>query len=164
MEKLHPGARWLFRIQSYVVLIIIGVVVGGWSFAGLFSVFGGLVAFFSSLFIYVLFIIIFSEIYTRMTYNRWLYEFTSNGLKLERGIIWKRYSNVPYQRIQNVDIHRGILARMLGFSTVNIHTAGYSGYSNHKSQSEGHIPAVSIQKANQIRQLVMKKIGKRAAV
>ena len=107
--------------------------------------------------------IIFGEIYARMAYNRWFYEFTDQGIKLERGIIWKRYSNIPYDRVQNIDVTRGILARLLGFSTINIQTAGYSSYSRLGTKSEGHIPAVSVQDAEKIREFIMKKItGKKS--
>ncbi|MDP3987240.1 MAG: PH domain-containing protein [Nanoarchaeota archaeon] len=101
--------------------------------------------------------IIVGEIYARMAYNRWFYEFNEDGLKIERGIIWKRYSNVPYERIQNVDVHRGILARMLGFSSVMIQTAGYSA----RAVSEGNIPAISVDGAEKIRAFIMKKITQR---
>ena len=92
-----------------------------------------------------------------MAYKRWFYEFTKEGLKLERGIIWKRYSNIPYERIQNVDVHRGIIARTFGFSSVIIHTAGYSG----QAVAEGNIPAVSVQEAEKLRTFVMNKITKK---
>ena len=98
-----------------------------------------------------------------MSYNRWFYEFNDNGLRLERGIIWKRYSNVPYERIQNVDVHRGIIARMLGFSAVFIQTAGYSYGGGQGLGSEGYLPAVSKEEAEKIRDFVMKKISKRSS-
>ncbi len=116
----------------------------------------------SSLFLlYILAVIILGEIYARMAYNRWFYEFTPNQLRLERGIIWKRYSNVAYERIQNVDITRGVIARIIGFSTVNIQTAGYSAPSGKSftAHAEGYIPAVSIKEAEQIREFVIKKIS-----
>ena len=103
---------------------------------------------------YLLFVIVFSEIYAQMSYNRWFYEFTEEGLRLERGIIWKRYSNVPYERIQNVDVNRGVIARMFGFSSVMIQTAGFSG----PAGAEGNIPAVEMNKAEELRSFVMKKI------
>jgi len=161
--KLHPGAKWLFRLSAYLVALILSI------FAVSFG--SSLLGFFISSIISILFIgivlvivltIVLGEIYSQMTYNRWFYEFTKHGLKLERGIIWKRYSNIPYDRIQNIDIHRGILARIFGFSTLDIQTAGYSGgYGRNRRRSEGHIPAVSIKDAEKIRESVMKKISKR---
>jgi len=97
-----------------------------------------------------------------MAYNRWFYEFTGDQLRVERGIIWKRYSNVPYQRVQNVDITRGIVARICGFSSVNIQTAGYSAPANaHGRSPEGYIPAVATGEAEKIREFLMKKINKK---
>jgi membrane protein YdbS with pleckstrin-like domain len=93
-----------------------------------------------------------------MSYNRWFYEFNNDGLRLERGIIWKRYSNVPYERIQNVDVQRGIIARICGFSSVMIQTAGYSSA---QPRAEGYIPAIEMNQAEKIREFVMKKITRR---
>lgn len=91
-----------------------------------------------------------------MTYNRWLYDFDDTGLRTERGIIWKKYSTVPYKRIQNVDIRRGIIARMFGFSSIFIHTAGYASGIG----SEGYIPGVGVEEAEKIRSFLMGKISK----
>ncbi len=159
MEKLHPGARWSFRIGGYFLMIFVCFflfvfVIGGAQILGP----GFLVIFL------VLFLIVFiavPEIFARLAYNNWGYEFTKTNLRIERGIIWKKYSNIPYERVQNVDVQRGILARILGFSTVNIQTAGYSGYQRGGSvKSEGYIPAVSIKRAEEIRDFIMKKIGR----
>ena len=172
LSLLHPGARWLFRLRAYTSLIILAIFISFWLvplLVGVLSIVFPIIslssAFYTWLFgilIYLVLIFVIGEIYTRMAYNRFLYEFTHTNLKVEKGIIWKRYSNIPYERVQNVDIHRGIIARMLGFSSVNIQTAGYSapvrsGYGIH---SEGYIPAVSIEEAEEIREFLMKKISK----
>lgn len=166
MSKLHPGAKWQFRISGYFLFGFIGIFLGIWIIAPLatflLALAGGanssvITIVLLSIVGYVIFVIIASEIYARMSYNRWFYEFTDDGLKLERGIIWKRYSNVPYERIQNVDVHRGIIARMLGFSSLMIQTAGYSS----QPFAEGYIPAVEMNQAEQMRSWVMKKITRR---
>ena len=160
MEKLHPGARWQFRIGGYFIFgfLVLWLIFPLLSLAdangSISSIF---VIVLLSIFVYFFFVIIISEIFARMSYNRWFYEFNDEGLRLERGIIWKRYSNVPYERIQNVDVHRGVIARMLGFSSLKIQTAGYSA----TPYSEGNIPAVDINKAEQIRNFIMKKITRK---
>ena len=111
--------------------------------------------------VYIIFTIIIAEIYAHLAYNNWLYEFTEDHLKKESGIIWKKYSNIPYERVQNVDISRGIIARMLGFSTVNVQTAGYSYNPNGGVFSEGYIPGVNMQEAEKIREFLMSKITKK---
>lgn len=163
MNHLHPGARWQFRFTAYLIMTILSFFVAWFivpTIAVLFSFLGGelsAVAIILSVLVYLFLILIIGEIYARMAYNRWFYEFTDEGLRLERGIIWKRYNNVPYERIQNVDVHRGIIARMFGFSSVLIQTAGYSAH----PYAEGYIPALDINKAEQIRTFVMKKITSR---
>jgi membrane protein YdbS with pleckstrin-like domain len=101
------------------------------------------------------------ELYSRLAYKNWKYEITSRELKLERGIIWKKYSAIPFERVQNIDIHRGILARIIGFSTLNIQTAGYHHPGSSGAVSEGYIPAVSVEEAEKIRDFLIKKIGKK---
>ena len=104
-----------------------------------------------------------------MSYTRWFYEFTHDGIKIEHGIIWKKYTSIPYERVQNVDINRGIIARIFGFSTVEIETAGQSGMGGAygfrfgrrgrgQYKSEGHLPAIDMNDAEKIREFVMKKI------
>jgi len=169
-KQLHPGAKWLFFFRGIFSSII---------FVFFLSIF------LSSLFVSLInnnqtnsneitllltivligfaVIIIWAFIYSRLAYKFWKYEFTDEQLRIERGIIWKRYSNLPYQRIQNVDINRGIIARMCGFSSVHIQTAGYSMPSRrgYGMSSEGYIPAVSVEEAERIREFVIKKTTKR---
>jgi len=164
-KQLHPNATWYFRIGVYSSFIFLIIFLFFFSIAFVSDknldsripllnyIFYGLVGL-------IIVIIIFGEIYARMAYNRWFYEFSESGVRLERGIIWKRYSNIPYDRIQNVDITRGIIARIFGFSTVMIQTAGYS-VPNKNMVAEGYIPAVSISEAENIQKLVMKHISKK---
>ncbi|MFH1420724.1 MAG: PH domain-containing protein [Candidatus Aenigmatarchaeota archaeon] len=159
-KMLHSGARWLFRIRAYVGMIFVCFVL---SFPLSVAILVNPVSAFISVAALLVFVIAVGEIYSKMAYNRWFFEFTQNELKIERGVIWKTYSNIPYSRIQNVDVTRGIIARLLGFSTVHVQTAGYSAYarrSSFMSQSEGHIPAVPTTDAEKIRDFVMKKVGR----
>ena len=173
MNNLHPGARWLFRLRAYYPLLFIGILITSCSFQIFRFMAGGSfgIGFVIAILFYILFVIIVAEIYARMSYNRYLYEITHDGIKIERGIIWKKYTSIPYERIQNVEIQRGIIARMFGFSTVNIETAGQSGFGGGSQfrfgkygrrqgryESEGHLPAISIEGSEKIRDFVMKKV------
>lgn len=164
-KQLHPGTIWYLRFSFYRSFLFLIVFLTFFSFAFLREsggVAGNIFRFFIYIFIIIIVIIlVLGEIYARMAYNRWFYEFTENQLRMERGIIWKRYSNLPYERIQNVDITRGIIARIFGFSTVMIQTAGFSYNPNQRFFAEGYIPGVSIQEAEYIREFLMKKISKK---
>jgi len=167
MEKLHPGVKWLWRVKSWFKLIFLSLFIMYLVVFNLITAFGdfvhrnlGLVSF--TLFVlWMVIIFVLSEIYARMAYNRWFYEFTPASLKLESGIIWKKYANIPYARIQNVEVRRGIIARICGFSTIDIQTAGFSHMGRGGILSEGHIPAVNIQTAEKIREFLIRKFEKR---
>ena len=163
MNQLHPGAKWLFRFKTYVVMLFLSIFFGWFVVPFIylvFTYFSGELQSFSillavlTIFVYLIFIFIVGEIYSRMAYKRWFYEFGKEGLRLERGIIWKRYSNVPYERMQNIDVHRGVIARMFGFSSLMIQTAGYSA----QPYAEGYIPALDMNQVEQLRNFVINKI------
>ena len=69
------------------------------------------------------------------------------------GIIYKKYVSIPYDRIQNVDIHRSLLARILGLSSLRIHTAGVGGMAS----AEGNLPGVSTEVAEQLREELLSR-------
>lgn len=169
-KQLHPGAKWLFRVRGFFGGLVFLWIFGWFLFSFLAIIFKqgasvSPVTFFGSItsliIVYLIIIVIIAEIYARMSYTRWFYEFSEDNLKLERGIIWKRYSNVPYERVQNVDIRRGIIARLSGFSEVYIQTAGYGAAPKGGAFAEGYIPAMNIEEAEHIRDFLMKKISKR---
>jgi uncharacterized protein len=164
MNRLHPGAKWQFRIGFYILMIFVSIFLTWFIFPIFFFTFlaiSGSGVFFTAglltFFLYIIIVILLGELYARLSYNNWFYEFTDDGLRVERGIIWKRYSNVPYERIQNIDIQRGVVARILGFSSLMIQTAGYSA----TPHAEGYIPALEMGQAEKIREFVMNKITKR---
>ena len=86
-------------------------------------------------------------IYAKFSYRFYKYELTDMGFKKESGIIWKQYVTIPYDRIQNVDIYRGIFARILGLSDLQIHTAGVGGV----AMGEGRLPGLSVSDAEKMR-------------
>lgn len=157
-KRLHLGVKWSWRIGYYFAALFAFVWLSGASIAivGSSSLSILVVAFIA------LVLVLIVEFYIGLKYNNWAYEMTKDGVKLERGVIWKRYSNIPYSRIQNVDVTRGVIARIIGFSTLDIQTAGYSGgYGRHPAKSEGHIPAVDVKEAEEMREFLLKKISGR---
>lgn len=171
MNNLVPSSRWLFRINVYLgflpLLFILFV------FSLILIIPSKSVSLLLYLF-FVAFVIIIAEIYARLSYKNYLYEINNNEIKIEKGIIWKKYTSIPYEKVQNINVSRGIIARIFGFSTIDIETAGSSmgygngyrfringlGYNNRRYQSEGHLPAVSIEEAEKLRDFIMKKINK----
>ncbi len=101
-------------------------------------------------------LIIFDYIWAKLSYHFYRYELAEDAYKSERGVIWKRYVSIPYSRIQNVDIYRGLLARLLGLSDIQVQTAGY-GAPNAIS-SEGRLPGLSKEEAEKIRDELIRRV------
>src|SRR3989344_4147735 len=80
--------------------------------------------------------ILLTYIWARLSYHFYRYELTKEGFRKESGVISKSYVTIPYNRIQNVDIYRGVMARLLGLSSLWIQTAGISGM----VRAEGLLP------------------------
>jgi len=116
---------------------------------------------FERLMVVILLSLIFSYIWARLKYSSWRYELVENAIRIEKGIITKKYISIPYQRVQNVDIYRGILARIFKLSDLHIQTAGYSGgYGKYgKGGTEGKLPGLDIQVAEQLREGLVGKVS-----
>ena len=174
MKQLDPKSVWLFFFQILPATIAFTVFFGFFLFPlfGLFifpiAFLGGdepnflrliIVVLFGSIF-YLAVISILSYIWAKLSYKYYRYELTDLGFKKEHGVIWKKYVTIPYDRIQNVDIFRGLLARILGLSDLHIQTAGFSGLSTRRGMyggSEGRLPGLSIEDAEKLRDELIQK-------
>ena len=57
-------------------------------------------------------------------YRRYQYTFTDDTFDIESGVLNRREREIPYGRVQNVDISRNVIQRLLGLSAINLETAG----------------------------------------
>ncbi|RQG97002.1 PH domain-containing protein [Natrarchaeobius chitinivorans] len=57
-------------------------------------------------------------------YYRFEYGITPDTFDVQSGVISRRSREIPYGRIQNVDVARGVVQRLLGLAVVSIETAG----------------------------------------
>ena len=99
--------------------------------------------------------VLWAWIYNVYAYRFYRYSVEESCLKVEKGIIWKTYKSIPYKKIQNVDISRGVLDRILGLSNLNVQTAG-SSYPNLQTY-EGSLPGLSFQTAQDLQKELTKK-------
>lgn len=155
MEKLHKRAVWILFASYLPVLfplLFLTFYISSAIFSGVFSGVNPLHAAPVVIAAVVLYVI-FCFIWAKLAYRFWRYELTENSLKIEKGVIIKKYISIPYDRIQNIDIYRGVLARILGLSDLQIQTAGYSGgYSRGGGmRSEGRLPGLAIEVAESLR-------------
>ncbi|MDG5759370.1 PH domain-containing protein [Natronococcus sp. A-GB1] len=57
-------------------------------------------------------------------YYRFEYGITPDTFDVASGVIARRSREIPYRRIQNVDVRQGVLQRVLGLAVVTVETAG----------------------------------------
>ena len=107
-------------------------------------------------YIFSLFSIFCSWIYSKYAWNFYKYSLEERYFKIEKGIIWKTYNSIPYKKIQNIDISRGIFDRLLGLSNVNIQTAGQK--SPLAPIYEGRLPGLSVQTAQDLQKELLEKV------
>ena len=99
-------------------------------------------------------ILIFFWVWAKLTYYFYKYELRDDGFRKELGVIRKKYITIPYDRIQNVNIDRGVIARVLGLSDLSIETAGAGGQI---ARSEGMLPGLSQKIAEELRDELVKR-------
>ncbi|RME79146.1 MAG: hypothetical protein D6769_03250 [Methanobacteriota archaeon] len=148
-EKLHEGIVWQWTVATFIFwFVLIGYVL--WIYLvqdpGI-----GLPLFLG----FSVLLLIVSYVWARLSYDNYSYDIGEREVNIERGVIYKKYVSIPYGRVQNVNVVRGIFARIFGYSTLQIETAGTSGV----NRAEGLIPAVPVDKAMQFRDKIMEKIS-----
>lgn len=159
MQQLNPKYVWLFFIQ--LVLIWLIFFVGAAFFIE--EIFSGdevlpsdarkaLTNFAQSSLWFIVPILIALYVWARLSYHYYRYTLAEEGFKKEYGVISKKYVTIPYSRIQNVDIYRGIWARILGLSDLHIQTAGMSGSNSAGVSAEGRLPGLSREVAEKVRE------------
>ena len=162
MKQLDPKAVWLFFFsfvsRSFIPIVFFSI----WG-STFFASFDGSVendpgssfGFLNWLWFIFPALLALCFVWAKFTYRFYRYELLDTGFRKESGVIYKKYVTIPYDRIQNVDINRGILARILGLSDLNIQTAGASAtvsrYGIMGGGAEGRLPAVSMTVAEQLR-------------
>ncbi len=161
MQQLSPKSVWLFFFSFILRSLIPIIFLGFWSliFFGELSKksSGGefLFGFLNWLWVVIPLFFALCFIWAKLSYRFYRYELLDSGFRKESGVIYKKYVTIPYDRIQNVDINRGILARILGLSDLSIQTAGASAtvsrYGAMGVGAEGRLPGVSREIAEQLR-------------
>ena len=62
--------------------------------------------------------------WANLYWKSYTFDIGSEKITITRGVIGKRIANIPYERVQNVNIFRGVLDRIFGIHSIQIETAG----------------------------------------
>lgn len=166
---LEKGDKVLFHtsidksvvnVDSWLVAIIFSLFFGVWCFGFSFIQLGsGFMATCIGILFFVLFCLIIKICYSA-TLNAVHYVLTSKGVYKISGLINKRVKFVPYKRITDAEMTRGIIGHM--FDTANIGVCTASGnigfYSRGTVFSQNEIDIRGIKEYKKVRQLILGKI------
>jgi uncharacterized protein len=90
---------------------------------------------------------------TRIGFHKKGFAFRNHDVLFRSGIIATNTMVIPYNRIQHVALHEGIVSRFFGLAKIEIFTAG-------GNSSDIEIPGIEKSQAENIKQLLMGKIQK----
>jgi len=90
---------------------------------------------------------------SRLSFRKKGFAFRTHDVLYRHGIIATNTLVIPYNRVQHVALHEGLLSRYFGLAKIEIFTAG-------GSSSDIQIPGIAKEQAENIKQLLMGKIQK----
>lgn len=126
---------------------------------GLFAA-GGYFAIQGNWFLLVVTLAIYAVVSVGSAILRWLnFEFRvgANEIQIDSGYFNRRHRSIPFDRVQDVTIEQGPLARALGLAKVRFETGG--GSTPVEGGDEGALDAVPAGRAAEIRELVRTRRG-----
>ncbi|WP_066415175.1 PH domain-containing protein [Halorubrum aethiopicum] len=137
--KLAPQSipyRALQKVAGVVVVLFFVVNDTGWGFPAAAG--AGLA------------VLLVAGAYEVAYYRRFEYELTEDTLDIRSGVISRREREIPYRRIQNVDVSRSVIQRAIGVAAVDLETAG-------GSSTEGSIRFVTPEEATRLQREVQRR-------
>ncbi|HLP64814.1 PH domain-containing protein [Flavobacterium sp.] len=148
LSALHPKYWIVSLMNTTIVFFVLGIVLGFvWYNAEEFSHVG-----IYFLLAYLL-ILAIAFLLTRIGFKKKGFAFREHDVIYRSGIIATNTMVIPYNRVQHVALHEGLISRYFGLAKVEIFTAG-------GSSSDVEIPGIAKEEAENIKQLLMGKIQK----
>ncbi|MFT6146763.1 MAG: membrane protein YdbS with pleckstrin-like domain [Myxococcota bacterium] len=87
-----------------------------------------------------------------LSFNRWRYQLREDDILIERGVLLRRLTSIPYSRVQHVDTHQGVLEQSFGLARVHVFTAAGVG-------ADGTIPGLDLEDAEALRDALVERGG-----
>ena len=139
-ERLHPLA--LLASIGSSLRNMWGIFVAG----GYFAIQGRWGIVFAALAIFT----VFSLLRSVIRWHKLSFRVGTREIRIDSGFLNRTHRSIPFDRIQDVTIEQGPLARALGLARVGFETGGSGG----SHDDEGALAAITLVRANEIRELV----------
>jgi membrane protein YdbS with pleckstrin-like domain len=148
LSKLNPNYG---KVIGFNILITFLIFAGG--LVGLVFFNTGLRDYWRPLL--ALYVILFAIVvfFSALSLKKKAFAFRTHDVIFQSGVIATNTIVIPYNRVQHVALHEGLIARFFGLAKVEIFTAGGSA-------SDISIPGIALAQAEDIKQLLMGKIQK----
>ncbi len=158
MKRLDRRAISYWTLKRFFVTMIIILLVG-MNFHDLILYFGsgGIFKFLIGLLLSIPIVVVLAYISAKISWSNFEYDLTDSEFKQESGIIHRSSIFIPYDRIQTVDIERGIFARLFGISDIIITTAGVGESRWNQRAGIGRLPGISQDEAMALRIEIMSR-------
>jgi membrane protein YdbS with pleckstrin-like domain len=136
METLHPNVRIVWGVGALVSAVVVGIIVGVIDrFVLHVGVWLGPIA--------GLVVVVLGVPFVFARYRIWRFEIQDDALYLERGVLTRVKTAVPFVRVQHIDSQQGPIERLVGLGSVGVYTAGTRG-------SDVTIPGLKQERADEI--------------
>jgi len=148
-SKLHPNYWKVILINTAITFLVLATAIGFVfyfneeirDFKIYFGIGFGILVFLTTFF-------------SRIGFKKRGFAFREHDVLFQNGIIATKTIVIPYNRVQHVALHEGLVSRYFGLAKVEIFTAG-------GSSSDIEIPGIEKEQAENIKQLLMGKIQKK---
>lgn len=148
LTKLHPDYKKIVFFNLGLVFLIIAVITG----LGLYFIEGAKEHWLPVAIGYIIIAALSVVIFMVSLKNRG-FAFRNHDVIYRSGAIAIETTIIPYNRVQHVTMHEGILSRKFGLATIEIFTAG-------GLNSDIKVPGIEKEHAEKIKQLLVGKILK----
>jgi membrane protein YdbS with pleckstrin-like domain len=149
LTALHPNYWKVIVIHLAIFFLIL------WIGLGLILTFGNpeVLEYKTQLILVAVFLPAVIVFFSRISYKKKGFAFREHDVLFRSGIIATSTIVIPYNRVQHVALHEGLISRAFGLAKVEIFTAG-------GKESDIEIPGIAKSQAEDIKQLLMGKIQK----
>jgi hypothetical protein len=147
MERLNPRVQIIWALGA----LISAAILGGVASAILFFLRRDLLSMGIALFVVLT---LLGLGHTLLRYRIWRFDVQTDALFLNRGVLTRVRTVVPYVRVQHVDTQRTPLERVFGLSSVVVYTAGSRG-------ADVTIPGLVPDRATELQERLRQLVGER---
>ena len=88
-------------------------------------------------------------------WRRFEYRVGANEIRIDSGIVSRTHRSIPFDRVHDVEISQGPVARLIGLAKVKFETGGGAG----ANEDEGSLQAIALERAQEIRALIRARRG-----